>query len=125
MSPTPSRTLWAALALLVAGPAAAQAPQPAAAESAGTLEAIGAQRCGNRATVQVEFLAPEEASVVANAAVAGTSGAATATATLALDGKDCGGSECSFRAAKGQRYRLVATRVEGRTGDLCVSVTRP
>lgn len=126
--------LWAAFALPLALPAQAQGPAaptapaaPAVAPApAGTLEAIGAQKCGgSQAAIEVEFMAPEEASLVANAAVTGTERAAQATAALALDGKECGEEGCSFRAVKGQRYRLVATRLPGRAGELCVSVTRP
>ena len=125
------RTLPSALVLgLLASAAEAQAPASpvpgAAPASVGTLEAIGAQKCGGtQDQIRVEFMAPEEASVVANAAITGTERAAQATAALQLDGKDCGADGCSFRAVKGQRYQIVATRLPGRSGELCVSVTRP
>lgn len=105
--------------------APAQAP-PAAGQPVGTLEAIGAQKCGgNAAAIRAEFMAPEEASLVANATVVGAEAGGRATATLTLDGRDCGDEGCSFRAAKGHRYQLAAARRPGQSGELCVSVTRP
>jgi hypothetical protein len=105
-------------AVLLAGPV----------QAADSIEALGAEKCGGKVkTYEVEFLAPETAQVEATAK-AGRGGATDPnreTATLALDGQPCRNARCSFRANKGQTYKLVAQSGVENHDELCISVARP
>ena len=96
--------------------------------AAGSIEAIGAEKCGGKVnTYKVEFLAPESTQVEATAK-AGKGGATDPhrdTASLSLDGQPCRNAICSFHANKGQTYRLVAQSAVADHDELCISVTRP
>jgi hypothetical protein len=79
--------------------------------AAETIEALGGEKCGGAvAAYAVEFLAPESADVEARvkALVGGTENASRNTAALSVDGKDCTGGRCAFRAAKGHHWLRVA-----------------
>jgi hypothetical protein len=97
------------------------------ATAAELIEAVGAVKCGGRAkSLTVEFLAPEDASLVANAVakVAEEAMPSRTTASLSLDGQACRDGECSFTAKKGQTYTFVATSELPEHQDLCISVAR-
>ena len=99
-----------------------------AAEAAGQIEAIGAEKCAGRARAhEVAFLAPETAAVEATAKVLrnGVALSAPDVATLSIDGKPCTDGRCAFQAKKGDTYRLAATTAVPNADDLCIAVTRP
>ena len=105
-------------AVLLAGPV----------HAADSIEAVGAEKCGGKVkTYEVDFLAPESTQVEATARTAkdGVTDPDRNTASLSLDGKPCDDAECSFRANKGQTYRLVAQSEVENHDELCISVTRP
>jgi len=92
-----------------------------------TMEAIGAEKCGRRAkTYEIEFLAPENATLEARAKVVakGTNDLFAAVA-LALDGKECTEGRCGLQAKKGQSYRLSASTKLSSPDELCIVVARP
>jgi hypothetical protein len=96
--------------------------------AADSIEAVGAEKCGGKVnTYEVEFLAPESTQVeaTARAAKGGVTDPDRDTASLSLDGQPCGNAICSFRANKGQTYRLVAQSAVADHDELCISVTRP
>jgi hypothetical protein len=92
-----------------------------------TIEAVGAQRCGGRVTsYAVEFLAPEDAQLEATAkGIVGDTEPRGETIRLSLDGRPCASARCSFRASKGQTYRLVAHSEPAGIDNLCIVVARP
>jgi hypothetical protein len=99
------------LSWLVASPASA----------AEVIEALGGEKCGGAAkSYTVEFLAPETAQVEARgkAMIGGKPG-------LSLDDKPCPDGRCSFRAMKGQTYKLTVESTAQGSNELCVSVARP
>ena len=96
--------------------------------AADTMEAIGAEKCGGRVkTYEVEFLAPNTATVQATAKVVlnGLTVTAPNAATLSIDGRACTNARCPFEAKKGQTYKLVAASALPRFDELCIVVARP
>ena len=111
------RTVALVITLLSAAPSIA----------AEMIEDLGGEKCaGAVAAYAVEFLAPESADVEARvkALVGGTENASRNAAALSLDGKDCAGGRCAFRAAKGQTYKLAASSSGPKVEALCISVSR-
>jgi hypothetical protein len=76
---------------------------------------------------EVEFLAPESASLeaTAKALVRGAPSPAQDAVTLSLDGKPCTDARCAFQARKGETYKLAATTKLRSFEELCVVVARP
>src|SRR5215212_11050494 len=73
------------------------------------IEAVGALRCGGRVkSYAVEFLAPDSEPLEASAKAVVRDTEAERQVRLSLDGRSCSEARCSFRASKGQTYRLVA-----------------
>ena len=96
----------------IAGAAAFGLLTSQAALALDVMEAIGAEKCvrGARTTYEIEFLAPENATLEARAKVVAKGTTDTlATVALALDGKDCTDGRCGLQAKKGQSYRLSAS----------------
>src|SRR5215216_3373399 len=86
------------------------------------MEAIGAERCGRGVrSYQIDFLAPENATLEAKAKVVAAKGPADSRAvTLSLNGKECTNGRCGFEARKGESYRLsAAARLSG-ADELCI-----
>ena len=93
-----------------------------------TMEAIGAERCGGRVkSYQIEFLAPEAATLEAKAKaiVRGATDPAPEAVTLSIDGRMCTNARCGFEAKKGQSYKFAAASGLPRIDDLCIVVGRP
>ena len=93
-----------------------------------TMEAIGAERCGGRVkSYQIEFLAPEAATLEAKAKaiVRGATESAADAVTLSIDGRTCTNARCGFEAKKGQTYKFAAASGLPRIDDLCIVVARP
>jgi len=93
-----------------------------------TMESIGAEKCARAAKAyEIEFLAPDNATVEAKAKVVVKGGADNSpeAVSLTLDGKDCTNSRCGFEAKKGQTYRLSAKTVLPTLDELCIVVARP
>ena len=113
----------------VLGLAIALALCSAATQAAEQIEAVGAEKCGGAAgSFTVEFVAPEDAQVEASAKATradGTTDTTRDTATLSLNGQACSGGTCSFRAKKGETYRLVAQSTATAARALCISVAKP
>ncbi|WP_046869133.1 hypothetical protein [Microvirga massiliensis] len=100
------------------------------AQAADKIEAVGGEKCGSPAApYTVEFLAPEDAQVEAEARAKASdetpADRARDTAALSLDGKPCADARCSFRALKGKTYTLVAENTRPRVRQVCISVARP
>src|SRR3954470_5190657 len=91
------------------------------------MEAIGAEKCVRGArTYEIEFLAPENATLEARAKVVAKGTTDTlATVALALDGKECTEGRCGLQAKKGQSYRLSASTKLSSPDELCIVVARP
>jgi hypothetical protein len=107
-------------AVLLSGPA----------QAADKIEAVGGEKCGSPATpYTVEFLAPEDAQVEAEARAKASdetpADRARETAALSLDGRPCANARCSFRALKGNTYTLVAESTKPGARQVCISVARP
>ena len=96
------------------------------ASAAEIIEAVGSEKCGGAArSLIVEFLAPENAQVEARGkAMIGGEEAPDAPG-VSLDGQPCPDGRCSFRATKGQTYKLKVESMVRGSNELCVSVTRP
>jgi hypothetical protein len=93
-----------------------------------TIEAVGAEKCGGSVkSYEVEFLAPENASLAGTvkAIVDGRSVAAPNAASLSIDGRECANARCPFEAKKGQTYRFAAASGLPRLDNLCIVVARP
>jgi hypothetical protein len=93
-----------------------------------TMEAIGAEKCGGPVkSYQIEFLAPESASLeaTAKAIVKGAPNLAPEAVTLSIDGKPCTNARCTFAAKKGETYKFAAASGLPRIDDLCIVVARP
>ena len=104
------------LSWLVASPASA----------AEVIEALGGEKCGGAArSYSVEFLAPENAQVEARGKVMIGGKEVPDTPGLSLDDKPCPDGRCSFRATKGQTYKLTVESTAQGSNELCVSVARP
>ena len=74
-----------------------------------TMESIGAEKCARAAKAyEIEFLAPDTATLEAKAKVVVKGATDNRPASLILDGKDCTNGRCGFEAKKGQTYRLSA-----------------
>ena len=98
------------------------------AEAIDAIEAVGAERCGGSVKAfEVEFLAPENASLVgtAKAIVNGLAATTPDAARLSIDGRECTSGRCPFEAKKGQTYRLAASSELPRIENLCVVLARP
>jgi len=96
--------------------------------AAGTIEAIGSERCGSPLRpYAVDFLAPEEADleVRVKVMIRGSEDLEHATPALSFDGISCPNGHCSFHATKGQSYKLVAKSTGPKIDKLCISVVRP
>ena len=90
------------------------------------IEAVGALKCGGRVrSYAVEFLAPDTEELEANAKALVRGLEADRQVRLSLDGRPCNEARCSFRASKGQTYRLVAGSEPVRFDHLCVVISRP
>src|SRR3954447_21775422 len=92
------------------------------------IEAIGAEKCGGPAkSYQIEFLAPDSASLeaTAKAIVRGATDLRPEAVTLSIDGTSCTNARCAFQAKKGQSYKLAAASGLPRVDDLCIGVSRP
>ncbi len=92
------------------------------------MESIGAERCGGRVKAyQIEFLAPEAATLEAKAKaiVRGAKDPAADSVTLSMDDKTCTNARCGFEAKKGQSYKFAAASGLPRIDDLCIVVGRP
>jgi hypothetical protein len=93
-----------------------------------TIEAIGAEKCGGAVkSYQIEFLAPDSASLeaTAKAIVRGATDLAPEAVTLSIDGTLCTNARCGFQAKKGQTYKFAAASGLPRVDDLCIGVARP
>ncbi len=93
-----------------------------------TMEAIGAEKCGGRVkSYQIEFLAPDSASLEAKAKaiVRGAPDLTGEAVTLSIDGTLCTKARCGFQAKKGQSYKLAAASELRQIDDLCIVVGRP
>lgn len=93
-----------------------------------TIEAVGAERCGGSVkALEVEFLAPDNASLAgtAKAIVNGMAAITPNAARLSIDGRECTNGRCPFEAKKGQTYRFAASSELPRIENLCVVVARP
>jgi hypothetical protein len=92
--------------------------------AADQIEAVGAQRCGGRVrSFSVQFLAPENAALVAIARERLGDGPRM---SLSRDGRACGSEECRFEAGKGHTYTFLARSDDlAVPQDLCISVVRP
>ena len=93
-----------------------------------TIEAVGAERCGGSAKAfEVDFLAPDNASLAgtAKAIVNGLAATTPDAARLSIDGRGCTSGRCPFEAKKGQTYRLAASSELPRIENLCVVLARP
>ena len=91
-------------------------------------ETIGAEKCGRGAgAYELEFLAPDNATVEATAKVMlkGAPVERSDSVALSLDGKDCTAGRCGFQAKKGETYRLSATSRVTNADELCIVVARP
>jgi hypothetical protein len=91
-------------------------------------ETIGAEKCGRGANAyELEFLAPDNATVEATAKVMlkGAPVERSDSVALSLDGKGCTAGRCGFQAKKGETYRLSATTVVPNADELCIVVARP
>jgi hypothetical protein len=91
-------------------------------------ETIGAEKCGRGANAyELEFLAPDNATVEATAKVMlkGAPVERSDSVTLSLDGKGCTAGRCGFQAKKGEIYRLSATTGVPNPNELCIVVARP
>ena len=107
---------FALIGLVLAGPAGA----------VDLIESVGAQKCGGRVrSYAVEFLAPESAQLEATAKAVVENTDARRQVRLSLDGRLCVEARCSFRASKGQTYRLVAESEPVTFDNLCVVIARP
>ena len=98
------------------------------AQAIDTIEAVGAERCGGSVKAfEVEFLAPENASLAgtAKAIVNGLAATAPNATRLSIDGRECTNSRCPFEAKKGQTYRFAASSELPGIENLCVVVARP
>ncbi len=96
--------------------------------AAGEIQAIGAEKCaGSAKTHEVQFLAPESASVEATAKVLrnGVAVLSSEAVTLSVNGTPCKDGRCAFQAKKGETYRLSASTAVPKANDLCIAVTRP
>jgi hypothetical protein len=90
------------------------------------IHAVGALKCGGRVkSYAVEFLAPENAELEASAKAVVRDVEADRQVRLSLDGRPCNEARCSFRASKGQTYRLVAESEPITFDQLCVVISRP
>jgi len=93
-----------------------------------TMEAIGAEKCGGPVkSYQIEFLAPDSASLeaTAKAFVRGAPVLSAEAVTLSIDGTLCTNARCGFQAKKGQSYKFAAASGLPRIDDLCIGVSRP
>jgi hypothetical protein len=93
-----------------------------------TMESVGAEKCGGPArSYEIEFLAPDSASLEATAKVVvkGSTVPRADAVTLAMDGKECGDARCAFQAKKGQAYRFSAASRVPSFDELCIVVARP
>src|SRR3954454_12296590 len=93
-----------------------------------TMEAIGAEKCGGPVkSYQIEFLAPDSASLeaTAKAFVRGAPALSDEAVTLSIDGTLCTNARCGFQAKKGQSYKFAAASGLPRSDDLCIGVSRP
>ncbi len=127
--------------MALAGVSAALALAEAHAQPVETIEAIGGQKCGaNVRSYAVAFLAPEDQSLQARASLKGpgTQAVSGPMPRLALEGGACAGApgtgqtdnaiaSCTFRAKKGETYKITASLDEGAAApaELCISVVRP
>ena len=98
-----------------------------AAEAAGQIEAIGAEKCGRARAHEVSFLAPETATVEATAKVLrnGVALSAPDVTAVSVDWKPCADARCAFQAKKGDTYRLAASTAVPNADGLCIAVARP
>src|SRR5215204_5079086 len=111
-SPMTKMQVRAAIICLIASPAF----------GAETIEAIGGEKCGRASKAYaVEFLAPEDAQVEARGkGMLGSSEEARPdTMGISLDGKPCPTGRCTFRATKGQTYKLTAESTTQKVESLC------
>jgi hypothetical protein len=93
-----------------------------------TIEAVGAERCGGSVKAfEVEFLAPDNASLAgtAKAIVNGIAATTPNAARLSIDGRECTNGRCPFEAKKGQTYRFAVSSELPGIENLCVVVARP
>jgi len=98
--------------------------QPA--QALDVMEAIGAEKCGKGVrSYEIEFLAPENATLEAKAKVVVKGTADIGSVAISLDGKDCTNGRCGFQAKKGETYRLSAKARLSSLGELCIVVARP
>ena len=96
--------------------------------AADMMESIGAEKCGGPVkTYEVEFLAPNNATLEATAKVVlnGLTVTAPNATTLSIDGRACTNARCPLEAKKGQTYKLVAASALPRFDELCIVVARP
>ena len=90
------------------------------------IEAVGALKCGGRVkSYAVEFLAPDTEELEASAKALVRDTEAERQVRLSLDGRSCSEARCSFRASKGQSYRLVAESEPVTFDHLCIVISRP
>jgi hypothetical protein len=90
------------------------------------VEAVGAVSCGERVkSYAVDFLAPDNEALEANAKALVRELEANRRVSLSLDGRSCAEARCSFRASKGQTYRLVAEGERVDFDQLCIVISRP
>ena len=80
-----------------------------------------------RNAYELEFLAPDNATVEATAKVMlkGAPVERSDSVALSLDGKGCTAGRCGFQAKKGETYRLSATTAVPNADELCIVVARP
>ena len=93
-----------------------------------TMEAVGAEKCGGPVkSYEVEFLAPDNASLAgtAKALVNGVPATEPTAASLSIDGRPCTNARCAFEAKKGQSYKFSASTELPKVENLCIVVARP
>jgi len=96
--------------------------------AAAALRCSRAEKCGRGANAyELEFLAPDNATVEATAKVMlkGAPVERSDSVALSLDGKGCTAGRCGFQAKKGETYRLSATTGVPNPDELCIVVARP
>jgi hypothetical protein len=94
--------------------------------AADLIQAVGALKCGGRVkSYAVEFLAPDTEELEATAKAVVRDMEADRQVRLSLDGRPCNEARCSFRASKGQSYRLVAESEPVTFDHLCIVISRP
>jgi len=90
------------------------------------VEAVGAVSCGGRVkSYAVDFLAPDSEALEAGAKALVRELEVDRRVRLSLDGRSCAESHCSFRASKGQTYRLVAESERVDFDQICIVISRP